>query len=89
MLGPKFEGYDHEEKVDIDAPVEASVLAGLQAPFEDFVMRINSDKMEDVGVRISGLSSNPKLWDQRLFNAVANQIKKTSSWTGFWKRLNW
>ena len=87
VLGPKFEGYDHEELVDIDAPVEASVLAGLQAPFEDFVMRINADKMEDVGVRISGLSSNPKLWDQRLFNAVANQIKKTSSWTGFWKRL--
>ena len=87
VLGPKFEGYDHEEKVDVDAPVEASVLAGLQAPFEDFVMRINADKMEDVGVRISGLSSNPKLWDQRLFNAVANQIKKTSSWTGFWKRL--
>jgi len=88
ILGPKFEGYNHEEIVDVDAPVEPSVLAGLQAPFEDFVMRVNADKMEDVGVRISGLSNNPKLWDQRLFNAVANQVKKSSSWGGFWKRLD-
>ena len=73
--------------MDVDAPVEASVLTGMQAPFEDFVMRINADKMEDVGVRMAGLSSNPKLWDQRLFNAVANQIKKSSSQNGFWQRL--
>ena len=87
VLGPKFEGYDHEEVVDIDAPVEESILAGLQGPFEDFVMRINSDKMEEEGVRIAGLSNNPNTWDPRLFNAVANQVKRTSGWTGFWKRL--
>ena len=87
VLGPKFEGYNHEEIVDVDALVEASILTGLYGPFEDFVMRINSDKMEEEGVRISGLSNNPKMWDQRLFNAVANQVKSTSRMNGFWKRL--
>lgn len=87
ILGPKLEGYEHTEPIDIEAPVEASVLEGLYGPFEDFVMRINSDKMEQESEYLPGLANNPKMWDARFFNAVANQVKTSSKWNGFWKRL--
>lgn len=88
-IGPRFQGYNHYQNIDVSEEVELSLLQGFQGPFEDFVMNINAKEMAAQGVTdIPNLSSNPDYWDSVFYHAVLNSVKQKSYWKGFWKILD-
>lgn len=83
LFGRTMDGYYHHVVIDVNAPVEASLLEGFKGPFADFVMRENEDASG-----IEGIFSNDTLWDQKLYEMVVKTIKRTGSSNAFWKQLD-
>jgi hypothetical protein len=81
-FGPKFDGYDHYQVINIEKPLERVALEGYREPFRAFVMAPNAEQ-----ANITNLADNFDYWDAKFYQATINTLQIISNSRGFWEDL--